>query len=117
MFRMSEAERVEVSEGESPAVTETPSESVQTTEIAPDESPASESAPTEPAQSAPELFADDFQKTLENSPEWQEMEKSLKATLQQFNITEKKEVVDIPLIKRKHSRVSYNSVENTPQSR
>ena len=47
----------------------------------------------------PEMFADELQKTLENSPEWQEMEKSLKETLEQFNVSQTKEVVDVPLIK------------------
>ena len=41
----------------------------------------------------------DFQKTLENSPEWQDMEKSLKEALAKFDKNETKEVVDVPLIK------------------
>ena len=32
--------------------------------------------------SPPMMFADDFQKELESSPEWQEMEKSLKVILE-----------------------------------
>ena len=47
----------------------------------------------------PEMMADDFVKTLENSPEWIEMNKSLEQTLAQFNQVETKDVVDIPLIK------------------
>jgi len=47
----------------------------------------------------PMMFADDFQKELEQSPEWQEMEKSLKATLAQFNADPTPEAADIPLIK------------------
>ena len=31
-----------------------------------------------PEKAPPMMFADDFQKELEQSPEWQEMEKSLK---------------------------------------
>ena len=49
----------------------------------------------------PEAFASELEKTLEESPEWQEMEKSLKSTLEQFSVGQAKEVVDIPLIKRK----------------
>ncbi|CAG5114392.1 Oidioi.mRNA.OKI2018_I69.chrUn_10.g17259.t2.cds [Oikopleura dioica] len=49
--------------------------------------------------SPPMMFADDFQKELESSPEWQEMEKSLKATLAQFNADPTPEAADIPLIK------------------
>ena len=36
---------------------------------------------------------------MENSPEWQDMEKSLKEALAKFDKNETKEVVDVPLIK------------------
>ena len=48
----------------------------------------------------PNMMADDFTKTLENSPEWQDMEKSLNEALAKFDTKEvSKEVVDVPLIK------------------
>jgi len=56
----------------------------------------------------PEAFAAELEKTLENSPEWQEMEKSLKSTLEQFSVGQTKEVVDIPLIKRLYKKLLYN---------
>jgi hypothetical protein len=52
------------------------------------------------SQGLPSMMADDFQRTLENSPEWQDMEKSLKEALSKFDKNDdKKEVVDVPLIK------------------
>lgn len=52
-----------------------------------------------PEMAPPMMMAEDFQKTLENSPEWQDMEKSLKEALAKFDKNETKEVVDLPLIK------------------
>ena len=48
------------------------------------------------------MMADDFEKTLENSPEWQNMYKSLEEALAKFDTNETKEVVDVPLIKSKN---------------
>ena len=55
--------------------------------------------PDDANSAPPAVFADDFAKTLENSPEWQDMEKNLKETLEQFSVGQTKDVVDVPLIK------------------
>ena len=54
-----------------------------------------------PIEAIPSMMADDFEKTLENSPEWQNMYKSLEEALAKFDTNETKEVVDVPLIKSK----------------
>lgn len=55
-----------------------------------------------PIEAIPSMMADDFEKTLENSPEWQNMYKSLEEALAKFDTNETKEVVDVPLIKSKN---------------
>jgi hypothetical protein len=78
------------------------SEVAENTEVAQNAEMETEVETPPPADgpiSPPDMFADDFQKTLENSPEWQEMERSLKATLAQFKDEQTKDVVDVPLIK------------------
>ena len=61
--------------------------------------------PEIPIEAIPSMMADDFEKTLENSPEWQNMYKSLEDALAKFDKNETKEVVDVPLIKSKNLRV------------
>ena len=58
-----------------------------------------------PIEAIPSMMADDFEKTLENSPEWQNMYKSLEEALAKFDTNETKEVVDVPLIKSKLTKV------------